>query len=162
MIDFRTYEAKDQDACLRAFRSNIPSYFAEKEVPVFLESLNDPDDWFEVLLLCGVVIGIGGIWVSEERKEARLCYGIVHKAYQKRGYGRILLERRLARISDFRFVEKVTHETGAGTYRFFEKFGFRTHRIDRDPLGIGIDFYQMEKKIQQIGAINSEGLCASP
>ena len=44
-------------------------------------------------------------------------------------------------------IHRITHETGQGTYRFFEKFGFVTLRIDPDPLGIGIDFHQMEKRL---------------
>lgn len=148
MISFRTYDPKDHhDACLEVFRSNIPTYFAEKEVPGFIESLNDSDDLYEVVLLEGELIGVGGIWVNRERGEGRLCFGMIHRDYQKRGFGKLLLERRLARIASYGFVSKITHETGQGTYTFFEKYGFETVRIDDDPEGIGIDFYQMEKLI---------------
>ena len=149
MIEFKTYYPRHQRACVDAFRSNIPEYFAEKEIPGFIDSLNHPNDLFEVVLLNGHVIGLGGIWVSKERKEARLCFGIIHKNHQKRGYGKLLLERRLKRIIDYGFVTRITHETGEGTYRFFERYGFEVVRIDKDPENIGIDFYQMEKKIEQ-------------
>ena len=149
MIEFQTYHPAFQSACEDVFRSNIPEYFAEKEIPGFVDSLNHPNDLFEVMLLDWHVIGLGGIWTSEERKEARLCYGIIHQNYQKRGYGRLLLERRLEKINSYGFVTKITHETGEGTYKFFERYGFETVRIDKDPENIGIDFYQMEKKIEQ-------------
>ena len=145
MIEFQPYETKHEEACLEVFRSNIPQYFAEKEVPGFLDSLNAPDDLYEVCILDGEIIGVGGIWVNAERKEAGLCFGMIHRSYHKRGYGKLLLERRLERISDYDFVEKIIHETGDGTYQFYEKYGFKTVRIDKDPLSIGIDFHQMER-----------------
>jgi len=152
MIEFRTYTPSDLDECLKVFRSNIPTYFSEKEVPGFIESLNDP-------LLDGKTIGFGGIWVNEERRVARLCFGTIHRDYQKRGYGQVLWERRYKRIQSYGFVDKIEHETGDGTYKFFERFGFVTKRIDKDPIQIGIDFYQMELdvRLQQDASHNSGG-----
>jgi len=147
MIHFRAYQDSDQADCLAIFRSNVPKYFGEKEISGFIESLADPDDLFEVLIVDEKIIGVGGIAIIQEREEGRLCFGIIHRDHHKKGFGKLLLERRLERILEYEFVKKITHETGEGTYRFFEKYGFQTLRIDDDPEGIGIDFYQMEKRV---------------
>ncbi len=144
MVEFEEFRTEHLDACLQVIRSNIPEYFAEKEIPEFIRFLMDSNDKYEVLLLDGVVIGLGGIAANRKKRRAKLCYGIIHRDYHGRGFGKLLLKRRLEKIKSLGFVEKVTVETGEGTYGFFEKHGFHTIRIDKDPLGIGIDFYQME------------------
>ena len=92
-------------------------------------------------------MSVGGIAIIKEREEARLCFGIIHRNHHKKGFERALLERRIDRISEYDFIKKITHETGEGVHRFYEKYGFETFRIDEDPEEIGIDFYQMEKLI---------------
>ena len=151
MITFEEFRTEHLDACLEVMRSNMPTYFAEKEIPEFIRFLTDSNDEYEVVVLDGAVIGLGGIAVNRKKRErkAGLCYGIIHRKYHGMGYGKLLLKRRLEKIKSLGFVEKVTVETGQGTHGFFEKHGFHTIRIDKDPLGIGIDFYQMELELEK-------------
>lgn len=96
----RAYRAEDREGCLRVLDSNMPDYFLasdREEVGSFLDRLaemgvryfviEDEDDR-------GKIVACGGVAV-DEKKDARMCWGMVHRARHRTGLGRVLLVARL-------------------------------------------------------------------
>src|SRR5687768_7063905 len=88
-FQIRPYTINDKDACMLAFKSNMPTYFAEHEVPDFenwLDRLNEQeaDDapsyerYYYVGLLEGKIVGCGGFGYDKNKNEATLAWGLLH------------------------------------------------------------------------------------
>lgn len=113
---------------MAVFDSNVPRFFTEREFEDFKKWLDGRDDReFFVLKDEEQILGFGGFYIGEE--SARLVWGVVHADEQGQGYGRILTEHRIERIRELRPGIRIGLETSQLTYRFFERFGFRTVEI---------------------------------
>lgn len=93
MIVLRPWTSADREPTLAVFDSNMPRYFKPFERPLYeeyLASLPREDMPYFVLEQAGVVVGAGGVALSEA-KDARMCWGIVHQDLHGQGLGRALL-----------------------------------------------------------------------
>jgi len=88
----REYESSDKDACLIAFKSNVPLYFTVQEISEFerfLENFNAQlinGEYFEktyyyVIENRDQVIGCGGFGFNEKTNVATLACGLVNKDF---------------------------------------------------------------------------------
>ena len=153
-ISIRPYEKADKEACLLAFKSNIPLYFTEEEVndfESFLERYQDPDSsmnvkkltYYYVVVLNGEVIGCGGFGDKDHTQVITLAWGLIHQAFHKNHFGEKLLSFRLAQIKQHHPKASVFIDTVQHTFQFFEKFGFKTTKITKDYYALGLDRYDM-------------------
>lgn len=154
----RTYQSSDKTACIAAFTSNIPLFFAEHELAefdAFLDNFHRPNandkgyitTYYDVIELEGNVIACGGYGCKDGGKTVSLAWGLVHREWHKKGWGKMLLEHRLAQIAqrfpDLPFVLDTTQHS----YAFFEKFGFVVTQVTTDFYEKGLDRYDMVYKI---------------
>jgi len=144
----RAYTRKDRSACLAAFKSNVPTDFTVEEIKQFEDWLDhlekkEEADYYYVALEHNKVIGCGGFSYDDQKGGITLTWGLIDKTYHKMGYGKKLLEYRIARIKEYYPKEKVLLDTTQHAFCFFEKFGFQIVKITDDYYAPGIDRYDM-------------------
>lgn len=129
-MDLRLYTPADRDACLAIFDSNTPAYFAPAERDEYAAFLAAPPGEYYVAEHDGAVIGCGGFALNAPAP-ARLTWGMVHRDWQGKGVGRLLLLYRLRQLSRVapgaEFVALATTPAAQG---FYEKLGFRAVSTD--------------------------------
>lgn len=135
------------------FKSNIPVYFAEEELPLFDEFLdrdvNDSDRPYWVVYNDEEIVGCGGIGVNEpteytKERHVIMCWGMVHYTLHKRGFGKELLAYRIEKAREIFPGIKIALGTTQHSAPFFEKYGFKTVFYEKDHWAKGMDLYQME------------------
>jgi N-acetylglutamate synthase-like GNAT family acetyltransferase len=143
-MNYRIYSKQDTEACLEIFRGNTPKFFGveeEGEFASFLERMPCP---FFVLEEDGKVIGCGGYFVSEQKRTAGLCWGMVAGEYHKRGYGKYLLLKRLDEICHDPHVERILMDTSQHSRGFFEKLGFVVYKVEENGYTAGLHRHELE------------------
>jgi len=153
ITQIREYNSYDKKACLIAFKSNVPMYFAEEEISEFenfLETFQikpiENKTYFYIVLLENEIIGCGGYGDKENNGIITLAWGLIHKNYHKKGFGEILLKHRLERIEERYPLKPIYIDTTQYSFGFFEKFGFKTIKITNDFYTKGMHCYDMIKE----------------
>ena len=146
----RKYEVADHNACMEAFKTNVPLYFTESEVGDFERFLfrleddsqeNNPP--YYVLELDRNVIGCGGFGEKEGMDAITFVWGLIHNDYHKQGFGERLLLFRLGEIK-LQFPDRqIVLDTTQYSFSFFEKFGFETVKFTEDFYAKGMHRYDM-------------------
>jgi len=146
----RKYENSDHEACMEAFKTNVPKYFTEGEVGDFERFLNRLEDVtvennppYFVLELDEKVIGCGGFGDKEGTQAITFVWGLVHNDYHKKGFGEQLLVYRLGEIKMHFPTRQVILDTTQHSFSFFEKYGFETVKITEDGYATGMHRYDM-------------------
>lgn len=124
----RRFTAADRSACLANFDSNVPQYLHAAEPPEFAASLAHVDRaWGSYLGILdhGQPVTCGGVSLSADPAEARLCWGLVHRADHGRGLGTALMQARLTLALSMPDVQAVGNATCQHSKGFFASFGFR-------------------------------------
>src|SRR5947208_16948619 len=99
-MDVRPYSAADREACLGVFDSI--AYGERIPFEEFLEALPGP---YFVMEHDGTIVGCGGFQL--EPSVAWLKWGMIHRDWQRRGLGRLLLMYRLKEINKAGGVQMV-------------------------------------------------------
>ncbi len=149
----REYHKSDREACMEAFRSNVPLYFTEDEVVDFENFLLNYErkiadgilnqTYFYVVENHGKVIGCGGFGDKDGKRIVSLAWGLIHKDFHKQGFGKALLDFRLAEIRKHFPGWPLVIDTTQFSYGFFEKCGFQTTKITNDYYTTGMHRYDM-------------------
>ena len=144
-VNVHPYTPQDRLACLGIFDGNTPEFFAPSERTEFAAFLDAATENYLVLESAnGVIIGCGGYYVKSAGGIAGLAWGMVARAWHKRGFGRVLLEARLLllrRSPDAALVRVSTSQHSRG---FFERCGFRAVRVVPDGYAPGIDRVELD------------------
>ena len=128
-ISSRDYTGADRIACLALFDSNTPEFFAPAERNEFSHFLTHlPCPYLVLSSADHGVVGAGGYYVTEEPHLGALAWGLVARAWHRRGVGRELLELRLSRLR-VSGVSAVRVRTSQRSCGFFERSGFRVVRV---------------------------------
>lgn len=146
----RKYTDSDKNACMEAFKTNVPKYFTEAEIndfEHFLAKLENPEEAdnlpYYVMELDGKIIGCGGFGEKKGKDAITFVWGMVHNAHHKKGYGEQLLVFRLTEIKKQFPGREVVLDTTQFSFPFFEKYGFRTVKITENSYGEGMHRYDM-------------------
>ncbi len=148
-IQIRAYEPTDEQACLVAFKSNVPSFFAEVEVDDFtrfLEKLNHKlvnQTNFYVVTLNKQVVGCGGFGDKDNSGIITLAWGLIHHDFHKKGLGKLLLKFRLEQVQLKYPNTPVFVDTTQFSVGFFEKLRFKTTKFTPDFYALGMHRYDM-------------------
>jgi len=127
------------------FRSNIPKYFVPAEEEGLHDFLSRFSDLYYVAELDGEIVGSGGHALNDGRgeKTVSLCWGMVRADHLGTGLGKKLTEFRIeaarGKFGEIPFVIRTSQHTQG----FYERFGFRLTRSERDHFGPGIDLCEM-------------------
>jgi N-acetylglutamate synthase-like GNAT family acetyltransferase len=150
----RPYRAADKQACLDAFKSNMPESFTLSEMSDFeiwldeqtsTEASNDDTiaEQYFVAEKDHHVVGCGGYYIDLARKEGTMTWGLVNKTNQKQSIGKELFQYRLQAIHSICSQCTVYLDTTQHVYRFFAKWGFVITKITKDYYAKGLDRYDM-------------------
>lgn len=151
-MQIRPYQPSDTSACLAAFTSNLPRFFAPYELAEFVDflaSLPDPGPYFVVESRQKTILGCGGYSVMDDLATAGLMWGLVHREHHGQGIGRALLLARLFAICQRPNVKMIVLDTTQHSYGFFAAVGFRTTSIQADFYGPGLDRHDMQLNLTQ-------------
>lgn len=156
-MNIRRYSKKDRIACLDIIKSNTPEYFGEDEIPLFEKWLIAQEEgklahpvsereFYFVLEDDGQILGCAGYLLVRNSNEIYLSWGMVHRKQHKTGLGKALLDYRFASISEKFPDRKISLATTQEIAPFFEKYGFKTTKIQPQFYSETLDRYDMEKK----------------
>lgn len=140
------YQENYKDECLRVFRSNIGTYFAEWESSEFEEFL----DAYAIKLPYFVVVdndevvACGGYYQKDGL--AGLSWGMVERRHHGESIGKALLLHRLTCIEEEYGNITVEIDTSQLTQGFFEKYGFIPTKVEKDGYKPGLDKVYMTYK----------------
>lgn len=144
------YQEKYKSECLTAFKSNVPDFFATGEIGQFenwlelvVDERNSNRYYYNVFVIQGQVIGCGGFLFEESKNEVFLTWGLIHRDYQRKGYGVQLLYYRLKQITQLYPIASILIDTTQYSYPFFEKYGFKVTTIINDYYSKGLHRYDM-------------------
>ena len=154
----RVYGPTYKDACIEAFRSNVPDFFTNDEVGDFERFLDrvdtaqaDERTYFYVVIVDDKVVGCGGFGDKDNTGEISLAWGLIHRDYHKMNYGRSLLKYRLSEIDRIYPKQPVFIDTTQFSYGFFEKYGFEVLKITPDHYAVGMHRYDMVRRNVSLG-----------
>lgn len=153
-ILIREYKPADRNVCIAIFKSNVPKFFAESELEHFEAWLSAQDgqrpaysnaieDDFYVALLDGKVAACAGFYISRDERIAKLVWGMVDAALNRRGVGKALLVHRINSVEELYPGYKITLDSTPHSYEFFGKMGFKTEKITKGFFANGLDKYDM-------------------
>lgn len=152
----RPYHKNDNAACMLAFNSNVPLFFTVPEITQFenwlakfdASATAEPDfqSYYFVLLLDRAVIGCGGFVHHSVKNESTFSWGLVHRAYHKKGFGKLLFDYRLSKMKMMYPTASILLDTTQHSYTFFQKYGFVTEKYTKEGYGEGMHRYDMRLK----------------
>ncbi len=145
-IMIREYCPTDKNDVMNLIRLNTPKYFAVKEEAEFGRYLDEEIEHYYVLLFDGMIVGCGGINFADNMTTGKMCWGIVHPAYQGKSLGTKLLNHRIEKLRNVSSIKKITVCTSQLVYKFYEKQGFVLLEVKKDYWAEGLDMYKMEYK----------------
>lgn len=138
----RAYRTDDREDCLAVFASNVPRFFHARETQDFEAFLDGESDHYLVVLEGEDMVGCGGFALSEDRREASLCWGMIRGDRHGRGIGAQLLRARLQAIAGTA-AQSVRLSTSQHTEGFYRRFGFVVQSVQADGLAPGLDAVEM-------------------
>ncbi|MDQ3143241.1 MAG: GNAT family N-acetyltransferase [Bacteroidota bacterium] len=150
----RDYFPGDREECIEIFISNVPKFFAAEELEDFKGFLNGRDsaqlaynntesEYYFVVELDDEVVGCGGFYIPRDDSNARFVWGMIKNSYHLKGIGKVFLEYRLNKIRLLKPNAAISLDTTQHTFKFFEKFGFTTTKVQKDFYAKGLDRYDM-------------------
>lgn len=144
MVVIRAYEVRDREIVLSVMQENIPAYFAQDEMEDLKYYLDFEIEQYFVLEAEGKIVACGGINLELEERRGVISWDIVLPSEQGKGYGRKLLEHRIAILKSMPDIDRITVRTSQLTYLFYQKNGFILNQIVMDYWAKDFDLYSME------------------
>lgn len=161
-LKFRSYTAADKNACVAAFKSNIPQYFLREELDQYNEWLDahaaqgveHPNvrniGHYFVVLLDDVIVGCGGFAFDDKIMESRMTWGLVENKLHRKGIGKQFLLWRIEQMRTLHPEYSIALDTTQHSAPFFERMGFETVKITNDSYGKNMHRYDMVWKATKI------------
>lgn len=144
MVVIRAFEVRDREIVLSVMQENIPAYFAQDEMEDLKYYLDFEIEQYFVLEAEGKIVACGGINLELEERRGVISWDIVLPSEQGKGYGRKLLEHRIAILKSMPDIDRITVRTSQLTYLFYQKNGFILNQIVKDYWAKDFDLYSME------------------
>lgn len=144
----RAYTCADEVACLTLFDGNTPAFFAPHERSEFEAYLRGATDGVLVAEDRDAgIVGVGGYYIRRDGPdgaEGGLAWGMVARAWHRRGVGTTLLHARLRALAAAG-ATAVSVRTSQHSRGFFEHAGFVAVREVPDGFAPGIDLVELRR-----------------
>jgi ribosomal protein S18 acetylase RimI-like enzyme len=128
----REFSAEDLEACVEIHRSNQPDFVDPGDLDSFVALLEGGTSYFLVIEHDGDVIGCGGLELVGDPDSATLVHSMVHREYQRRGFGSALFAAQLSLLEHEERPIDLRTTAGDEMAGFYERLGFESHLGD-DP-----------------------------
>jgi N-acetylglutamate synthase-like GNAT family acetyltransferase len=153
-MTLRPYSPTDAVKCRELLISNIPKYFVREDMKGLDNWMNALDTgtlphtqaeaiYFYILELKKEIIGCAGFYLMKDENKAQLSWGIMHKDYHNKGYGKLLFDYRVNKIKEIAPGRQVTLWTSQHTFKYYEKRGMKVGSVTENGLKNGFDKYEM-------------------
>jgi N-acetylglutamate synthase-like GNAT family acetyltransferase len=146
-MDIRPYQPRDRASCIGVFDSQVPELLNSAARPRFESHLDRAAGPFFVMEHEDTIVGCGGYAFLPDQSAAALRWGMVHRGFQKLGFGRFLLLYRIREIGRNGSVGVVFAHSPRPSVGFFEKQGFRVNRVENDAYAPGVDRVELIRKL---------------
>ena len=144
-IYFKTYEARDKNACLSLFDANCPQYFAPNERFDYEEFLDDQPNDYLLCIADEAIVGVFGVF-AEQEGECRINWIMLNSSAQGLGIGTKIMEKAIKQAMSL--DAKIIHiATSQVAYKFFEKFNAKTVKETKNGWGPDMDKIDMEIRL---------------
>jgi len=143
----RLYTKSDKTRLIEIFNLNTPKYFDPKEVKDFEEYLQEHSNTYLTIEQDNKIVGGIGYYIKEEDKSGRITWIFLDPNYTENGLGKMAVEHCLTILKLNPKVEKLVVTTSQLAYKFFEKFGYKVIKTEKDYWGQGLDLYLMESTL---------------
>jgi len=140
----RPFKETDKETLIEIFKLNTLQYFDTKEENDFIEYLKSYSNTYLTIEHEDKIVGGTGYYVKEDDKSGRITWIFFHPNYSRLGLGRQAVEHCLTTLKQHPKVEKFVVTTSQLAYKFFEKFGYKLIKTEKDYWGLGLDLYEME------------------
>jgi [ribosomal protein S18]-alanine N-acetyltransferase len=152
MMDIREYQDSDRDALIAIVKRNVPTYFAESDIPAFEEYLRKRqwDRCYVYLSDTGRVIGCGGFFLKSP-EVVGLSYVVFEPFQVGSGTLRTELARYLAAASAELCPQgkpTLVLNTTPRVARLMKKFGFVVTATLPAGYAEGYDLVRMERRFE--------------
>lgn len=140
----RKYSNSDKSRIIELFQKNTPEYFdssEEKDLEHYLD--HEVEDYF-VYELDSNIIGAGGINYFTEQKLALISWDMVDPNWHGNEIGKKLTQYRISHINENQDIDTIIVRTTQLVYKFYEKFGFKLRKVEKDYWAKNFDLYQMK------------------
>lgn len=128
----REYQPEDLEACVEIYRSNEPDLLPSAGLEGFIEFLSVGTSYYLVLEHDGDIVACGGLELIGDSDTAALVHGIVHREYQRRGFGTTLLAARIALLEPEERPVDLLMRAGKSALPFYGRFGFALQKVNQD------------------------------
>ncbi len=142
-MKIRDYTPTDSDRCVEIFKSNQPKFFADNELPDFVEFLGGTPHPYYCLVEDETIVGCGGYWIHKDVRKAVLTWGMIANDRHRQGLGKRLTVYRLRQICTSQKADSIQIDTSQHTFEFYQKLGFEVDKITPDGYAQGLDQYDM-------------------
>tara|TARA_R110002096_G_scaffold416576_3_gene619568 strand:+ start:11899 stop:12339 length:441 start_codon:yes stop_codon:yes gene_type:complete len=143
-ISFKSYEARDKNACLSLFDQNCPDFFAPNEREEYEGFLDTNRSEYLLCTTEGQIVGVFGIF-PKRPGECNLNWIMLSPNTQGMGLGTLIMDEALKQAKDIN--ASVIHiATSQVAYKFFEKFGAVI--VLETENGWGPDMHKIEMELQ--------------
>ena len=140
----RPYKRTDTNELIEIFKLNTPEYFNINEIVDFKEYLEKNHKTYLTVELNDIIVGGTGYYLNEKNKTGQITWIFFDPNYSGKGLGKQSVEYCLKILQANEKVEKTVVTTSQLAFKFFEKFGFKTIRIEKDYWAKGLDLFEME------------------
>ena len=145
----RPFKNTDRKKLLEIFKLNTPKYFNPNELNDFKEYLKGHSNTYLTIEHEGKIVGGAGYRVEESDKSGRITWIFLHPGYSGLGLGTQAMAYCLTILKTQPKVEKLVVTTSQLAYKFFERFGYKLVKKEKDHWGPGLDLYVMEQMVNE-------------
>ncbi len=146
----RPFKISDEEPLIAIFKLNIPKYFNAKEVNDFKDYLHEHSGTYFTVEHENKIVGGTGYYFNDIDKSGRITWIFFHPDFAGQGLGKQAVEHCLTILKSNPVITRLVVTTSQLAYRFFEKFGYKLIKTEKDYWGQGLDLYLMEQYIEII------------
>ena len=143
----RKYTPADKLKLIDIFKLNIPSYFDPSELTDFTDFLEHDPDTYYTLEVEDTIIGGIGYSINEVDSSGSITWIFIHPDHAGKGYGRLAMDHCLKRLRSSPAIKTLIVKTSQHANEFFESFGYKLIKTEKDYWGVGLDLYLMEQAV---------------
>src|SRR5258705_6112099 len=128
----RSFNISDKEQLVEILKLNTPKYFDLKEVKDFEDYLDQHHETYFTVEHKNKIVGGTGYYVNDSDRSGQIKWIFFHPGSARRGLGRQVVEHCLTILKSDPRVEKLIVTTSQLAYQFFEKFGYRLVKTEKD------------------------------
>lgn len=146
-VTIKPFHVDDTAVLQMAFQQNIPTYYDAEEMEGFASYLRElvlnPNQKYFTVRVDDKIVGGGGYFVEPAMQVAGINWLFFGDAGRGVGAGKKLMEHLLEAVKNAPGAARLKVATSQKANGFFEKFGFKTTRTEKDFWGLGLDLHEM-------------------